>query len=328
MRSPPINQINLSWSEPEVRGEWASTPAFHTQVQRLADGAFRSDARLVQMPLLRISVEHLQSAPLRVIGQIAGDYANVCIAEGSQATLNGVSLHKPSLHILGAGSLFDSTMGATWCCRLLHLSRGVLRSKDDPLHSWFDNNASKQGVLHAPGHRLSDLIMTLTRQAETDPDGLTAIAQDLLVDDVVAALRDAVDATPESVSDLLRLGATSRRRLALAAEEWIRTGIGDESLLSIEALCRELNASPRLLQMAFQEQFGTSARTFVLSARIQKAHAMLVRKGDKITLSEIAAQSGLWHLGRFSQYYRQFFGCTPSTMQRKIWGSSAQTRAT
>jgi AraC-like DNA-binding protein len=37
-------------------------------------------------------------------------------------------------------------------------------------------------------------------------------------------------------------------------------------------------------------------------------------------VSDIATQAGIWNLGRFSMYYRQFFGCTPSQMQRRIWG--------
>lgn len=51
-----------------------------------------------------------------------------------------------------------------------------------------------------------------------------------------------------------------------------------------------MTTSQRLMQIAFREQFGTNARTFVLSARIQRAHAMLGSSGDQMTLSEIAAQ--------------------------------------
>jgi AraC-like DNA-binding protein len=162
--------------------------------------------------------------------------------------------------------------------------------------------------------------LTLTLRAEANPYGLSGLPEALLLDDVVAALRDAIDAAPESPSALPWLGPASRRRLALAAEERIRTGVGDGSPLSIEALCRELQTSQRSLQLAFREQFGTNARTFVLSARMQRAHAMLLATGDQMTLSEIATQSGLWHLGRFSLYYRQIFGCSPSEMQLRVWG--------
>jgi len=324
--SPEV--VNLSWSEPEPRGEWASTPAFQTQVQRLADGAFRSDATLVQMPLLRISVERLLSAPVRVMGQIAEDCANACVAVGPRATLNGVALQTASLHVQGSGSRFDSTSSGAWWCGLLRLNRGILRCPDDPLQVWFDSSQRKHRVLQAPGHRLSDLIMTLTLRAEANPHGLTGLPEALLLDDVVAALREAIDAAPESPSALHLLGSASRRRLALAAEEWIRSGVGDGSQVSIEALCRELKTSQRSLLLAFREQFGTNARTFVLSARIQCAHALLLATGDQMTVSEIATQTGHWHLGRFSRYYRHFFGCTPSTMQRKVWGRSAFVQKT
>ena len=31
---------------------------------------------------------------------------------------------------------------------------------------------------------------------------------------------------------------------------------------------------------------------------------MLLANGYRMTLSEIATQAGIWHLGRFSNYYR------------------------
>jgi len=311
--------VKLNWSEPEFRGEWASTPSFKTKVQRLADGAFNSDATLVQMPLMRISVERLSGAPVRVIGQIADDCANACVAVGPKAILNGVALQKPSLHLHGAGARFDSITGGDWFCGLLRLSHAVLTDPEDPLHAWFDSRQRMHRVLRASCHQLTDLILMLTLRAEQNPEGLKGMPEALLLDDVVAALRDAIDATQESPSVLDWIGPTSRRRLALTAEERIRAGVGDGSQLSIEALCQELNTSQRSLQLAFFEQFGVNSRTFVLSARIQRAHAMLLANGDQMTLSEIATQAGIWHLGRFSRYYRQFFGCTPSQMQRKIW---------
>ena len=311
--------VNLSWSEPELRGEWASTPSFQTKVQRLADGAFRSDATLVQMALMRISSERMSGAPVRVIGQIADDCFNACLAVGPQAILNGVALKTPSLHLHGAGSRFDSTTGGDWYCGILRLNHAILTNPDDPLQAWFDRSKRKQRMLSAHGQRLADLILTLTLRAEQSPYDLTEVPEALLLDDILAALRAAIDATPDRQSALDWLGPASRRRLALAAEELIRTGIGDGSLLSIEAVCRELNTSQRSLQVAFQEQFGINARTFVLSARIQRAHAMLLSAGDRLTMTEIATQSGIWHLGRFASYYRQFFGCTPLQTQRRIW---------
>jgi AraC-like DNA-binding protein len=312
--------VKLNWSEPELRGEWASTPSFKTKVQRLAGGAFNSDATLVQMPLMRISVERLSGAPVRVIGQIADDCANACIAVGPKAILNGVQLQTPSLHLHGAGARFDSITGGDWFCGLLRFSHAVLTDPEDPLHAWFDSRQRMHRVLRASGHRLTNLILMLSLRAERNPDGLTGMPEALLLDDVISALRDAIDAAQESPSALDFLGSSTRRRLALAAEELIRIGVSDGSQLSIEALCKELHVSQRLLQLAFLEQFGVNARNFVLSARIQRAHTMLLANGDQMRVSDLATQAGIWNLGRFSMYYRQFFGCTPSEMQRRIWG--------
>ena len=78
------------------------------------------------------------------------------------------------------------------------------------------------------------------------------------------------------------------------------------------------------MQLAFREQFGTNARSFMLAARLQRAHSTLLVAGDRMTLTDIATQSGVWHLGRFARYYRDLYGCAPSEMQERIWGRSAR----
>jgi transcriptional regulator GlxA family with amidase domain len=77
-----------------------------------------------------------------------------------------------------------------------------------------------------------------------------------------------------------------------------------------------LLAAPRV---ACQLPLANAHASFVLSARMQRAHEMLLSAGDRMTMTEIATQSGIWHLGRFSKYYKQFFGCTPLQTQRRIW---------
>lgn len=316
----------FSWSEPELRAQWASAASCQTQVQRLAGGAFRSDATLVHTPLLRISCERLCGAPMRVVGQFGDDYVNACVAVGSRAILNGVALNTPSMHLQGAGSSFDSTSRGAWWCGLLRVHRAILRDPDDPLQAWFDSSRRKQRVLGAHGSRLAELIVTLTRRAGTDPHGLAGLPQALLLDDVVASLRDAVVADESDPSAFQTPGPASRRRLALAAEDCIRAWVGGGTALTVKALCEELRTSERSLQFAFREQFGTNVRTFVLSARMQQSHAMMRAVGDRMSLTEIATQSGVWHLGRFSRYYRSLFGCSPSEMQRRLWGR-AQVQA-
>jgi AraC family ethanolamine operon transcriptional activator len=104
-------------------------------------------------------------------------------------------------------------------------------------------------------------------------------------------------------------------------------GADDGAPPSVDSLCRALGTGERSLQLAFREQFGTNIRSFVQTARLQKAHAMLLRLGDRMSLTDIATHHGFWHLGRFARYDRETFGCAPSVTLRRVWGERTRAAA-
>ena len=104
-------------------------------------------------------------------------------------------------------------------------------------------------------------------------------------------------------------------------------GADDGAPSSVEFLCRALGTGERSPQLGFREQFGTSIRSFVQTARLQKAHSMMLRLGDRMWLTDIATHHGFWHLGRFARYCRETFGCAPSVTLRRAWGDRARSAA-
>ena len=78
---------------------------------------------------------------------------------------------------------------------------------------------------------------------------------------------------------------------SFAAEAHIHTGIGDGSLLSIEAICRERHSSRLWLELAFLEHLGPNSRTFLLSTPTQRAQALMMAAIDQLTLSETATHA-------------------------------------
>ena len=80
--------------------------------------------------------------------------------------------------------------------------------------------------------------------------------------------------------------------------------------LTLEDLCMATNASPRILQYAFEEMKGTSPLVFLRNHRLHKARRLLL--GDVETVKESAYSCGFSELGRFSRYYRELFGENPS----------------
>lgn len=80
--------------------------------------------------------------------------------------------------------------------------------------------------------------------------------------------------------------------------------------LTIEDLCAETNVSVRALRYAFQEMTGNSPALFLRNHRLHKARRMLL--GEAGAVKEAAYSCGFTEMGRFSIYYRELFGESPS----------------
>ncbi|WP_423066199.1 helix-turn-helix domain-containing protein [Devosia sp. CN2-171] len=90
----------------------------------------------------------------------------------------------------------------------------------------------------------------------------------------------------------------------------------DRAPLSIADLALELGVPTASLHEAFTETTGVTPGTWLRQHRLDGARRDLTRSGGNGSVSEIAMKWGFWHLGRFSAYYAQRFGHTPSDALR------------
>lgn len=78
-------------------------------------------------------------------------------------------------------------------------------------------------------------------------------------------------------------------------------------------LCRAADVSERTLYLYFRKLHGTSPKQYAMRRRLLWVRAMLTNpKSGRLTVKEAAFSAGFRELGRFSSYYRQTFGETPS----------------
>lgn len=128
-------------------------------------------------------------------------------------------------------------------------------------------------------------------------------------DDVLRAVVHALS-SPERPR---RIGADRHidaRRVVLAGIE-LAEALG--RIPSISELCAVSHLSERRLRQAFTEEFGTPPTRFFRAWALGEAHRRLAH-GDpaRATVTEVAADLGFGHLGRFSGHYRQIFDECPS----------------
>jgi AraC-like DNA-binding protein len=300
--------------------------AFDKRSQRLDDTAFRSETAAIDTGRIRVGAERVDQANLRIHGCLPPGLLFASVTIGSDLQIHGRRLNRPLLKVFGAGARFDATMrGSMHNVTLLvrHPANAPTDDPCDPLGAWFDPSNARSLSLGPGQHRLAGLLEALAARVYADPEPLADPGTAALMeDDLLGALRGAVAAPTDVAMQDALLGPESRRRLALAAEELILADDAQDCE-GVASLCHRLGTGERSLQLAFREQFGISVRAFLQTARLHRAHAALLRHGDRMTLAQIATQYGFWHLGRFAGYYRKVYGCSPSVTVKQVWGRAA-----
>ncbi|WP_020660467.1 AraC family transcriptional regulator [Amycolatopsis benzoatilytica] len=88
---------------------------------------------------------------------------------------------------------------------------------------------------------------------------------------------------------------------------------------SVADLVAYARVSERALQRAFRKHLNVSPKQFLLAVRLERVHQVLVDTDPDASMSvgEIAANAGVTHFGRFSQYYRARHGESLADTKRR-----------
>ncbi len=89
-------------------------------------------------------------------------------------------------------------------------------------------------------------------------------------------------------------------------------------MVTIDDLVQMTCVSERALRRGFRRYFGLPPRRYLQLRRLHQAHRLL-RDGHpaEITVTEVAAQLGMWDFGRFAHRYHRLFGERPSDTLRR-----------
>jgi len=109
-----------------------------------------------------------------------------------------------------------------------------------------------------------------------------------------------------------RLSTSQRLWLARKARDYLEDTLTQP--LRLEDLAAVVDSDLRRLQRAFCDVFGMSPHRYLVSSRLRLAHRRLLEANpESSTVTRIALECGLGHLGRFSVDYRAMFGESPSS---------------
>lgn len=91
----------------------------------------------------------------------------------------------------------------------------------------------------------------------------------------------------------------------------------DIAELTVQLLLDHCHVSERTLQYAFRESFGMTPAAFIKSLRMAGVRSAL-RNSDpaRLSVGDVAAQFGFWHLSQFAEDYQRLYGELPSRTRR------------
>ncbi|MGY0617013.1 helix-turn-helix domain-containing protein [Vibrio sp. FJH11] len=82
--------------------------------------------------------------------------------------------------------------------------------------------------------------------------------------------------------------------------------------IAVTELCEAVHVSRRTLQYTFEACCDTAPKQFIHRMRLNQIRRVLQDPQDTRNIAEIAFDFGFFHLGQFSQSYKQLFGETPT----------------
>lgn len=158
-------------------------------------------------------------------------------------------------------------------------------------------------------HQLRKLVMDIFQLFAHMDRPPRAVIQATIQQDLREAL---VAATlPPAPQETL---SSSRKTSLVRTARMLATTDRPEGPITIEELCKTLRVSRRTLQYCFIELTGMPPAMYLRFVRLNGARRSLKTAAS---VTEAATIWGFWHLGRFAQDYKAFFGEQPSaTLQQ------------
>jgi AraC-like DNA-binding protein len=290
------------------------------KVDRLSAGGLPSRIRQIQSPgKWAIDLAEFNCA-LRASGGLdRGSVVVVAVERACESTICGIPLEDDMVVTIPAGTTVTATVKPG-----LSYAGAVL-----PTAIWADIQAAAAGVIveraadhpgavrlaASEGRAIRNQIELLAGRLAAAADPTQLEHPPIALIEYLAALVEAGAGADDRAPGIDR-SAGRHLRQAWTAEHFIHAHIREE--IPIIRLCREVGVSRRQMEYAFRATFGVSPLEFIKVLRLNEARRQLMTAREKgLSVTKIAMDVGITHLGRFAASYRLLFGESPKeTMLR------------
>lgn len=280
-------------------------------------GPDRYSVRLHHSRIRQGSLTYLEctaQVTVQVAGNSGGYWLMIPLDGGMDMTLNGHALlARPGCLVVHPPSIDLEFRAQPSRGLVLYLPAALV----DPVrvtHGGFDPPATEPGwdIPLNQVTSLHDLMLLAARELDCVAHPPTASYLRSLEGFLAASLARALAARqPPGTAWQPLVG----RAQLLSLRDWI-VAHADEPL-AIEQIARECGLSLRALEKNFLLHFGCTPTGFLRNIRMDRAHQRLGDPARTESVTDIALESGFFHLGRFAAAYRKKFGESPSDTLRQ-----------
>ena len=304
----PTEQLQITCDAPdEFQQQVISWNIEHMQ---LAPGNYR----------INVDIVHTQNIQFSNVTHLVGVHERGCIPPEAYAISLPTLLSTDPLHFCGrilekdecpvlvSGEEFEtfSNGGINYFTIVIgtdFLNREAVQLTGHPFSSLVQSQRvtiKKQGQL-----QLVQTASTMMQELKNYPHHLPTLQQKLLEKRIVEQLLLSIHPTSGE-----KMKIPNRRKIAGKAEQLIQQY--PQKHLKIEQLCNLIGCSARSLHLGFKERYGMTPGQYgrILALNGVRRKLSHLQPGENIT--EIAMAWGFYHLGRFSEQYKQLFTELPS----------------
>jgi AraC-like DNA-binding protein len=281
--------------------------------EQLRRGELRS--RFVRATLGTVTFDSAKySLPVRAVGSGSENTVSFVLVR-SEVVFNGERLRRGDVVLYPAGAGFEGFAKSSFSDYVFTLRPDDLALFADAAGADADFDWLKT-FAKLPRNRAATMPLAQIA-AGLDRGTLRATAE--LSTQIMACLCGLLATKSRPRSDSAPLAR--QIRLIRCAETLLTTC--REEPQTLDAISGEMGASVRKLQMAFAAVTGLGPNEYGRILRLHMVRRELLRLGPRVTVTDVALRHSFSHLGRFSVYYREFFGETPSETLRRAPGGTA-----
>ena len=291
------------------------------KVDRLSAGWLPSRIRQIQSPgKWALDLPEFNCSFRASGGFDPGSVALVAIERACGSTICGIPLEDDLILAIPAGTSVTATVraGLTYAVAIV------------PTATWMEIQSVAAGMVleqindrPAAVRLATDEAQRIRSQMKSMADHLGTVASDsVLLEQPPGAFVEYLGVVADAFAgadsrETGTVGSASRHfRQASAAEDFIRAHIRED--IPIVRLCKEIGVSRRQLEYAFRATFAVSPLEFIRALRLNEARRRLTTaRGRGSSVTRVAMEVGITHLGRFAASYRLLFGESPKATYRR-----------